>query len=364
MEEIITIHDDIVSIILDLLSSVQDRFSFVLTCKSFASQLSNNQFWHNILLQYDPDSTLKPNSKERLYHLKYALNNLENNQLSLKMKITLPNGFGEFFMLSDDLLIAHECSGWWSHRSHICHDLVIINLNNGSQNTMTIPVPEDCQNEGWRIIFISTNHKLYLCSATKACEYNVIVENEGIQLEYLSKLIYDEQESNYDICDIMEQQFTILRNKNNNMYQVPFSKEDFPERMSQFKVFGQNIAIEWKMHDKENRYNAIYLFGDTFNIKMKGPHINHSTPYAIDSKYMIVAKSAGEDAAYSLQLVNLRTGIEVKTIDIPTPERYIEVGWRVSFLWESSTFVWIAIGGNYAPGDNRPKTTLYVIKIE
>lgn len=167
-----------------------------------------------------------------------------------------------------------------------------------------------------------------LANKSRACFFplNGILTNSNIKPEILE---FEPVAESYMVYSILEKHMN-----------EPGRWESVPEGyLFREKYFLKEFSGQWPSGKSRVTYETPGK--NSQKITFQGPHVNHGTPFAFDSDRMIVARDSGEDACYSLNLINWRTGQVIKMLEFPSDPHYIEVEWPRTYFWESSTICWL-----------------------
>lgn len=107
-------------------------------------------------------------------------------------------------------------------------------------------------------------------------------------------------------------------------------------------IFGKLFQANWTK--KRSSYCVYSLHdGEEEPTEWEGPHVNHCSPFAYDSEYMLIADNSGEDACYSLRIIKWRTYDEVKKINFSQNPHYIEAEWPRGYFCGLSTLYYLQL---------------------
>lgn len=357
-----SLSDDILLTVADTLPSLSDRAHLASTCRRFRREVLGDDSLllpsHQHVLSADlppfaPPPTL---ATVRTWHTSLApLANTAGTQLEQTTEVALPAGCDSLAILDAKTLVAFESGwGWWAwdeNEQPISRCIVLVNIGSRvTARTVPLHIPADAMGaqEPLFAVFGDGNRLLVLFSTEKRFIFGVRPTEAGsYAFEYKGAQRYADGQSAADKDDL---HWAIPRkSKSKCHFGFTFETTIFSESNERSSTRSQ---MEVRKDDRLHSQYPLHRL-----------HINHF-PYAWDAKLMLCGDSSGEDAFYSLQLVDWRTGERLRGgMRIPTRSGFIRNDW--SSLWLHGTLFYIESGGNFVSDQHRKAPcTLYALRAE
>ena len=305
-------------------------------CKEMKQNLLHNEFYEKLLRENLIDKPFLSyySANEKVSKLWSCLHRLaRKKELGCKNQIELEPGYDRVCQLSGELALVFQSGwGWWFDRKN----------------------RQSCSNEIFLLRF--SDQKLV---PVKLKTGNMYIYGIDVSRDGKSLFVGGKKET---------LPFDIILNKN----VVEFVPRDKISHLREFKEFYEVLhhvssldvspdpesCLKLTSNDDVRREAILTTTKGEMKLKI---HENHVQIYASDSRYALVAgDDSGEDATYSLSLVD-HQALEVVATKMRIPgSNYIECEWRVQQRF--GHIIYVATGGDcVSKTDRRPPCTLWVI---
>eukprot|EP00567_Pseudictyota_dubia_P016643 CAMPEP_0197457822 /NCGR_PEP_ID=MMETSP1175-20131217/47134_1 /TAXON_ID=1003142 /ORGANISM="Triceratium dubium, Strain CCMP147" /LENGTH=271 /DNA_ID=CAMNT_0042992283 /DNA_START=227 /DNA_END=1042 /DNA_ORIENTATION=+ len=268
------------------------------------------------------------------------------------MELELPNGCEFVFAVDPKTIIAFESGrGWWAwglDESPVTRQVIVIDAEKKREiRKIPLLIPAEDMKEGEPLFMFpaSENKSIALYSLKKCFLFEIRQTKAGdFILEYAG-------------CKASPRTLSSKSELSGCLPRSGYETDRFGFTFEMKYLHDERVCLSTLAKMEVRKDDQVH-----FSYSLYRLHINHF-PYAWDGRLMLCGDSRGEDAVYSLQLLDWQTGEKLRgDLGIPTRKGFIETDWKSA--WLNGTLFYVQCGSDYASAeDTRAPCTLIALEV-